>query len=208
MTARFTGFGKEAIGFFDELEANNNREWYQAHKDVYERACRVPLEALLAELEPRYGHGKIFRINRDTRFSADKSPYKTHVAAAFPGGYVALSTEGLYVGAGAYMLEPDALARYRDAVADDITGRKLERIASKLDGQGYEFGGHEILKSAPKGYPRDHPRVRFLRHKGIYAGKGFPPAAWLHTRKAYDKVTAVLRDLRPLMTWLDEHVKA
>src|SRR5436190_22539333 len=81
MAGPFLGFPREAISFFKDLHANNEREWFQAHKDVYERACREPMLDLMAELGPQLGPSKISRINRDIRFSSDKSPYKTHIAA-------------------------------------------------------------------------------------------------------------------------------
>lgn len=208
MSGRFAGFPKDAVEFFDKLEANNDRAWFQAHKDVYQRACRGPMEALLHELEPEFGPGKIFRINRDVRFSADKSPYKTNIGAVFGSrNYIGLSTEAFYVGSGAYMLDKDGLERYRDAVTEDASGRDLEKIVGALEKRSYELGSHDTLKSAPKGYPRDHARVRFLRLKGIFAGKGFPPdVGWLSTRKALDKVKTVLSDTKPLNAWLDRHV--
>ena len=208
MAARFSGFPREAVAFFDDLERNNNKAWFTEHKATYEQACREPMKALLEELEPKYGPGKIFRINRDVRFSADKSPYKTNIAASFGRNYVSLSSEGMYVGSGVYMPGADALQRYRDAVVDDASGKQLEKIAAKLEANGYELGAHDTLKSAPRGYPKDHPRVRFLRHKGLYAWKGFAPAAWFATRKAYDTITDILKGAKPLNDWLDRHVGA
>lgn len=206
-SARFSGFPAEALDFLEDLEANNTRAWFQDHRDVYERACRAPMQALLAELEPEFGTGRIFRINRDIRFSADKSLYKTHVSATVPSGYISLSPQsGLYVGFGGYMLDGDALTRFREAVAADASGTELDRIASSLERSGYELGSHGSLKSAPKGYPKDHPRVRFLRMKGLHAGKSLEPGPWLSTRKALERVRKVLADAKPLNTWLDRYV--
>jgi uncharacterized protein (TIGR02453 family) len=203
---RFVGFPKESVRFLDDLEVNNNRDWFLAHKATYEEACRQPMEALLAELEPKYGPGRMFRINRDIRFSPDKSPYKTHIGAMVGGhGYISLSPESFFVGGGGHMLEGNTLARFRQAVAAEKSGRELERIVLTLEKRGYDVGG-EALKSAPKGYSNDHPRIRLLRHKGVTMGKQFgSTAAWLSTRKALDKITAVLDDGRPLFGWFDKY---
>src|SRR6266545_7682552 len=119
---RFDGFGPGAPRFFDELAENNTRDWWQANKARYESDVRAPLEYLLAELADEFGEAKVFRPNRDTRFSADKSPYKTAAAAVVgtPGGgtatlYVQLSATGLMVGGGCYHPAKDQLARMRAA---------------------------------------------------------------------------------------------
>src|SRR5215211_4026313 len=90
----FTGFPLEGIEFFRELSAHNTREWFLAHKDVYERACRAPMQALAAALEPRWGAARISRINRDVRFARGRPPYKTYIAAGVGGRYISLSPEG------------------------------------------------------------------------------------------------------------------
>jgi uncharacterized protein (TIGR02453 family) len=203
---QFTGFPKGSVRFLDDLELNNNRAWFQANKAVYEATCRRPMELLLAELEGKYGPGKIFRINRDIRFSADKSPYKTYVAAVVGRhSYLSLSSDSFFVGGGGHMLDGSALTRFREAVAAQKSGRELERIVTTLEQQGYDVAG-EALKSAPKGYTNDHPRIRFLRHKGVTMGKQFPSTApWLSTRKALDKITGVLEDGRPLFGWFEKY---
>jgi uncharacterized protein (TIGR02453 family) len=203
---RFTGFPKDGLRFLDELEVNNNRDWFLAHRATYDKACREPMEALLAELEPKYGPGKLFRINRDIRFSPDKSPYKTHLGAVIGRhAYISLSPESFFVGGGGHMLEGTTLTHFRTAVAADKSGRQLERIVAGLERRGYNIGG-EALKSAPKGYSNDHPRIRLLRYKGVTMGKQFPPtAAWVSSRKAIDRITAVLDDGRELFDWFDRY---
>src|SRR3954447_13047645 len=155
----FSGFPVEAFEFYEKLEADNSKAFWQSHKDVYDRACRRPMEELFAALEADYGGpAKIFRPNRDVRFSADKSPYKTSVSGHNSRAYISLSADGLYVGGGGYMYEPPALAAFRAAVADDKTGPELEKIVAALEKKAYEIGG-EALKSAPRGYRNDHPRI-------------------------------------------------
>jgi uncharacterized protein (TIGR02453 family) len=206
MAERFDGFPPDAIDFFDELEANNNREWFHAHKATYQRACRAPMEALVAELEPAFGPGKIFRINRDVRFSADKSPYKTNIAAVVGRNYVSLSPEGLFVGGGSYMPDTASLARLRKAIDADASGKELSRIVAALRRKGHEVAAHDVLKSAPKGYAKDHPRIELLRMKGIHAGKGFAPGPWLGTREAFKRIKQAFLDVKPLNAWLEKHV--
>lgn len=206
MAERFRGFAPESLEFFRELAAHNNRDWFLAHKDVYQRACRAPMEALVAELAPRVGKVKISRINRDIRFSRDKAPYKTYIAAGVGGNYISLSADGLFVGGGFYAPDSDALQRFRAAIDDDTTGRRLQAIVRTLRRRGYEAGSHETLSSAPRGYSSDHPRIELLKMKDLFAGRRFPPAAWLATAKARGRIDRVIADTAPLVKWLRQHV--
>jgi uncharacterized protein (TIGR02453 family) len=203
----FTGWPPEAIEFFEGLEADNSKSYWQSHKDVYDGQVKAPMEALLAELAPEFGEGKLFRPNRDVRFSNDKSPYKTMLGAmAGEIGYVQLSARGLGVGSGMYVMAADQLDRYRRAVADDETGGELADIVAEARGRKVDIAGHDTLKSAPRGYPKDHPRIELLRYKGLISWKEWPPGAWLGTRKAKDRVVEFLRGARPLNAWLEAHV--
>lgn len=205
----FQGFGAGALRFFEELADNNTREWWQANRSWYESDVRAPLEHLLADLSGEFGEAKVFRPNRDIRFSADKSPYKTQAAAVVgdrPGNvgvlYLQLSTEGLLLGGGCYMPARDQLARLREAIADDRTGAALEGIVADLG----KVDAHDTLKTAPRGYPADHPRIQLLRLKGLIGVIDHPPAPWLHSAKVRDEVTAAWRAFGPLNEWLDKHV--
>lgn len=205
----FRGWPAEALEFYEGLVADNSRAYWAAQKAVYERDVRAPMLALLAELEPEFGAGKVFRPYRDVRFSADKSPYKTHIGATLTrGGYVQLSADGLAAGTGMYMMDAGQLARYRRAVADDVAGERLRALADRMAGHGIEVTGHERLKTAPKGYPRDHPRIELLRYKGLVAWKQWPVAAWLGTAAAKRRVVEFLRTSSPLNDWLGAHVGA
>ena len=111
----FSGFGKGAFAFYDDLEANNSREWWHANKRRYEDEVRRPMEELLEDVAGEFGEAKLFRPNRDTRFSTDKSPYKTNIAAVIfqKGGgsvYLSLAADGLHVGGGGYHLDRPQLA--------------------------------------------------------------------------------------------------
>lgn len=123
------------------------------------------------------------------------------------GLYVQLSVTGLMIGGGAYILAGDELARLRSAIDDDRTGTELERIVADLRAAGAEIGAHETLKTAPRGYPADHPRIGLLRHKGIIGWRERAPGRWLQTAVARDRVADGWRALGPLNAWLDAHVR-
>jgi uncharacterized protein (TIGR02453 family) len=203
----FKGWPPEAIEFYEGLEADNSKSYWMAHRDVYETQVKAPMEALLADLAPEFGEGRVFRPNRDVRFSTDKSPYKTAVAGMVGDvGYLQLSAKGLGVGSGMWMMAPDQLDRYRRAVADDAGGEALTVIVAEARTHKLDITGHDTLKTAPRGYPKDHPRIELLRNKGLIAWREWPPAAWLGTRKAKDRVVDFLHAARPLNEWLAAHV--
>jgi uncharacterized protein (TIGR02453 family) len=203
----FRGWPSEALEFYEGLSADNSKTYWTDHKAVYETKVHAPAVELLAELEPEFGPGKIFRPYRDVRFSPDKSPYKTHLGAWLEaGGYLQLSADGLAAGSGMYQLAPDQLDRYRRAVADDRTGAELTAVVAAIEGAGIEVHGHGTLKTAPKGYPKEHPRVELLRHKGLTTWREWKPAAWLGTPAAKKRIVEFLRASRPLRQWLDAHV--
>ncbi|MDP9341170.1 MAG: DUF2461 domain-containing protein [Actinomycetota bacterium] len=202
----FRGWGPEALEFFEGLETDNSKAYWQRNKSTYEAKVLAPMQELLAELEPEWGEGRIFRPYRDIRFSADKSPYKTNIAAMIGPGYVHLNADGLGVGMGMYHMAPDQLERFRAAVADDRSGVELEAIVADVKAAGMDVTAHETLKTAPKGFPKDHPRVDLLRHKGLIAWREWPAGAWLATRKARDRIVDFLQRSKPLNAWLEARV--
>ena len=204
----FRGWPSEALEFYEGLAADNSKTYWTGHKAVYERQVYAPMVELLAALEPEFGTGRIFRPYRDVRFSPDKSPYKTHLGAWLEaGGYIQLSAEGLAAGCGMYQMAPDELDRYRRAVADDRTGTELTTLIAAIERAGIEVHGHGSLKTAPKGYPKDHPRLDLLRHKGLITWREWPAAAWLGTAAAKQRIVGFLRESRPLRQWLDANVR-
>lgn len=203
----FTGWPAEAIEFYEGLEADNTKSYWLAHRATYDTCVLEPMRELLAELEPEFGAGRVFRPYRDVRFSADKSPYKTAIGATLArGGYVQLSADGLAAGSGMYRPAPDELARFREAVADDDTGERLQRIVIELRAAGIEVSAHEVLKTAPRGFPKDHPRAELLRRKGLISWRQWPAGAWLGTAEAKQRVVEFLRASVPLNEWLAKHV--
>jgi uncharacterized protein (TIGR02453 family) len=203
----FQGWPQSALEFFEGLEADNTKSYWTEHKSTYEADVKAPMLALLAELEEEFGAGRLYRPYRDIRFSADKTPYKTAIAASVgPQGYVSLSADGLMVGSGIYHMTNEQLASYRAAVDDGRTGPELEEIVARLRNFGSEVEGVEPLKTAPRRYAKDHPRVDLLRNKGLVTMKSWEPKGWLATRAAKDRIAAFLQTAAPLRQWLAEHV--
>ena len=193
-TLAFTGFRSEAIDFLVELRENNDRSWFQPHKADFERLLKEPMEALVAALAERLeAHGvplradpsrSIFRIYRDTRFSKDKSPYKTHMGAIFPwadrprddgahgnGGYFHLEPGAHYVGGGMYMAEKPRLEAFWRAIVDDP-----DRVRAALEDPGFlaAFGPvstHDRRKRPPPGLPMDHPMADLFLYKDLVFGR-------------------------------------
>ena len=202
----FHGWPAEALEFFDGLEADNSKTYWQAHKQDYETLVRGPMEALLAELAPEWGEGKIFRPYRDVRFSKDKSPYKTTIAAMVGEGYVQVSADGLAAGCGMWEMAADQLERYREAASEDASGAKLTALVVDARRAGLDVMSHGELKTAPRGYPKDHPRIELLRYKGLVTWRAWPAAAWLGTARAKDRVSGSFTASEPIRAWLNPHV--
>ena len=159
---RFAGWPKPALQFFQGLKRDNSKAYFEAHRQVYEEQVRQPMEALLTEIERDLGPDievKIFRLNRDLRFTPDKRPYKEHLGAylstAGAGGlYLQISDDGLYLAVGSHEMASDQLSRYRDAVAGK-DGEKLARIVGALVKEGYQMT-EPSFKRVPSGYAADH----------------------------------------------------
>jgi len=206
----FDGFPVAALDFYDDLEVDNTRSFWEAHKQTYAECVRAPFVALCAGLEPEFGAAKIFRPYRDVRFAKDKTPYKTHQGAFVGAGpsmgwYVELSPRGVRVGAGFYEAAGERLAAIRDAMADDKTGPALRRTLTKLEKAGFDVGG-DRLKTSPRGFDADHPRIELLRHRTLVVGRsyGFEPV--IHTPAVAEMVRADWQAMRPLVRWLTRAV--
>lgn len=202
----FQGWPEAALDFFDGLEEDNSKAYWTAHRPEYEDVVLGPMTELTEDLSPEFGPVKIFRPYRDIRFSTDKSPYRTEIGASVGSGYIRLSAAGLAAGSGVFHFAVDQLARYREAVDDDVSGAELAGIAADLAGGDCTMIGHEVLKSAPRGFAADHPRIELLRYKGIAAFRQWPVQPWLATPAAADRIREFLRAARPLTGWLDAHV--
>ena len=207
----FAGFPAAAFAWFEGLEASNTREWFAAHRDTYDGAVRGPLEALLDDLADELGgEVKVFRQHRDVRFSPDKSPYKTRtygVVYARPSAlFVQVDREGLFAGTGYHELDRAQLERFRAAAASDATGPALEDAIDAAHAGGVETYG-ETLKTAPRGYPRDHPRVVLLRHRALFGGRRLARGrGGIGRDAALDHARTTLAACAPMNAWLAEHV--
>lgn len=209
----FEGFSSDAFAWFAGLERDNSKGYFTATRDVYDTRVREPLEEMLEELAGEFGgRVKMFRQNRDVRFSADKSPYKTttygilfDVTVPGDGLYAQLSARGLYAGTGYHMMARDQLERYREAVVDNGAGPALERATGAAEDAGLTVEG-ESLRTAPRGYPRDHPRIELLRRKAIVAGRALSGEGGIDRDAALGHVAGAWRAAEPINAWLDEHV--
>ncbi len=201
----FTGFRPEAGTFFEQLRDDNTKPFFDAHRDAYVELVRQPMEDLLAAAEVSYGPGRVMRPNRDVRFAADKVPYRTDAsmwAGTVGGVYLTLSAAGVEAGGGLYDPTRDQLARARAAIdTSPRAAAELSEIIEGLSGKGFELAGPS-LTTAPRGYPKDHPRIDLLRLKHYAAIR----------RSAIDVapevVFATWRDVEPLIEWNATHVGA
>src|SRR6202022_642030 len=183
----------------------NSKKYFDANRSTYEEAVKGPMVALIESLESDYGPGKVFRANRDIRFSKDKSPYKTNIAGYAGmegnGGYISLDARGLTVASGRYEFTPEELNKYRKKVAAESTGAQLVAIVARLGRAGYKIGG-EVLKRVPAGFAQDHPRERLLRRKLLYIYKNFGLQPWLGTAAARKQIAKVSTAADPLTDWM------
>ncbi len=211
---RFEGFGPDVREWFQGLEADNTREYFSAHRAFFEESVRGQMAALLTELSETFGgEVKMFRQNRDIRFSADKSPYKTNTyglllgaGIAIHGLYASISADGLVAGSGYHVMARDQLERYRERADDDGLGPELAKLLAQAEKKGLEIWG-DSLATAPRGYSTDHPRIELLRRTSLalgarpdFGGDGIGRADGLRF------VTRTWRAAAPVTGWLDEHV--
>ena len=202
----FTGFPEAALDFYDDLEIDNTKSFWEAHKDVYLTSVKAPTTALVAALEPEFGTAKVFRPFRDVRFAKDKTPYKTHQGAYVGAGpacgwYVEIAARGVRTGAGFYDASSTDLARIRASIVNDLTGDQLGKILAKLTRAGFTVGG-DRLKTSPRGFDADHPRIDLLRHKSMTFGKDYGFDESIHTEALLDRVRADWRAGRRFVEWV------
>lgn len=206
----FRGIPAEALEFYERLEADNSKAFWEANKQTFKEVVRSPVEELCAELAP-FGPFHLFRPHNDLRFSKDRPPYKTHQGAygeseGGAGFYFHLSALGLMAAAGYYAMAKDQLERFRTAVDADATGAEIAEIVADLERRRFSIGAIGELKTAPRGYPKDHPRIDLLRRKGLMMSKDFGTPKWLHTKQAAAKIRGVWEAAGEMNAWLDAHV--
>jgi uncharacterized protein (TIGR02453 family) len=216
------GFQPRALTFLRALKRNNDREWFRARKEQYDELLRVPMLAIIEQLALDFQSfapdlvaspkASMYRIYRDTRFSEDKSPLKTHVAAMFPprglarhegaGLYFHVALDGVWVGGGMYAPDTSHLQAERDHIAANIKrfraiveSPRFRRAFGKLEG--------DRLQRVPRGYPADHEAADYLRHRQFLAGKEYP-ARFACSPGFYKGVVGVFREAAPLVRFLNE----
>jgi uncharacterized protein (TIGR02453 family) len=222
----FSGFPAAALDFLAGLAENNDRQWFEANKATYQDTILAYAPAFVAALgerlktlasdityDPRTnGSGSLLRIYRDTRFSHDKTPYKTHAAFIFwqgtrkkmenPSFGFQFNAQGGELYAGQFMLPPELLTAYRQAVVDEHLGGELAEIVAAIRAAGpYSIGG-EHFKRVPAGYGPQHPRADLLRHNGLYASGAVIDAAVLTSPQLVAQCFEHFRQLVPLQQWL------
>lgn len=210
-TQRFTGFGNEALSFYEGLSVDNSRAYWQAHKHVYERDVAGPLHALAEDLADEFGDAKVFRPYRDVRFSPDKRPYKENAAMAVHDGgalYVSLSLEGFFVAGGYYQPSRDQLDRFRALQDDGAATADLDALLARLAHRGYPLGEGDPVRTAPRGWSRDHPRIDILRRRSLTVGALHEPGPWLHSSDCRNLVRDGWHACREWNVWLERHVGA
>jgi uncharacterized protein (TIGR02453 family) len=215
-------FTPATLSFLRSLKRNNDREWFKARKDRYERDVRQPMVAVVEQLALDFKgfapelvaspKTSLYRIYRDTRFSADKSPLKTHVAANFPwrglqrhqgaGLYFEIAPQWVWIGGGMYAPEPPQLVKVRAHIAE--TWPELEKLsrAKKFVALLGELGGEKLTR-VPRGYPSDHPAAERLRHKQFLAGRELP-AEFATKDDFYPELLATFKAIVPLVRFLNE----
>ncbi len=207
---RFTGIPLAALDFYEDLEADNSKAFWTAHKQLYDTQVRRPIELLTAALAPEFGPAKIFRPYRDVRFAKDKTPYKTAQGAVVeaPGAgalYLHVEAAGLFVAGGMWQLGSDQVQRFRRAVDDDVPGAALDRVLAALTEAGMTVGGDQLTR-VPSGFAKDHPRAELLRRKALTASRHFGFPDWLATEQTLTEVAQAWRIFGPLNAWLTQHV--
>ena len=220
----FEGFSKETVRFFSALSKNNTRDWFEANRPTYDAHVMAPARAFVVAMGERLRsispkiiavplvNKSIFRINRDTRFSADPSPYKTNLGLYFweglrprmesSGFYFHLEPPEMWLGVGLYMFTDTLMTRFRRAAVHSESGAELSRIVEELAAlPGVGLGGQHY-KRVPAGYNPEHPNAELLKHKGLYAGYDLGIPDELYSPRLVDYCFERFEAVAPLHRWL------
>jgi len=222
--AVFSGFIKETVRFFTALRKNNNKEWFDRNRETYDRHVMGPAKLFVTAMGKRLKkiaphivavprvNKSIFRINRDTRFSLDPTPYKTNLGILFwdgdrsrlesSGYYFHLEPPDLWLGVGMYMIPDPLLGRYRKAIVDPKRGVEIAKITAAISAMaGFSLGG-EHYKRVPAGFDPAHSNAALLKHKGLYASFEAKIPAEFFTARLVDYCFERYEPLAPLHRWL------
>lgn len=223
----FNGFSKKTVQFFKQLKKNNTRLWFEAHKKDYETHVKQPaaefvtaMGKALEEFVPAINaipkvNQSLFRINRDTRFSQDKTPYKTNLGIWLweglqkrmecSGFYFHLDTDTLMFGAGLYMMPKHILKLYRDAVVEKKSGQALKKMATQMKKNGFELKGRHYKRN-PAGYDPSHENADYLLFNGLHAGLEMPIPDVFYSSEFVPFTAEYYRKMLPLHEWLRDRV--
>ncbi|MEO0670610.1 MAG: DUF2461 domain-containing protein [Pseudomonadota bacterium] len=206
-------FPADAFQFFADLGDENTKEFFQENRERFEESVKAPMAEIIERLSSTYGAFKLFRMNRDVRFSKDKSPYKLQQGAVTREDgrrYFYIDANGLLVATGAWQSDGAQLKRYREAIADETSGKKAVQIMNRLLSKDFEVSGglDKPLASAPRGYPKDHPRIELLRWKGFMAVKRMSAADVVEDPALHKAIAKIYRDAKPLTEWCEAHLTA
>lgn len=223
----FEGFTKETIQFLHDLDQHNHKEWFDAHKYVYEtqvmKLAKLFVEAMgetLKTITPGINaipsvNKSIRRINRDTRFSKNKRPYKNHLDFQFweggdkaedgSGFWLRIEPNQICVAAGMCGFAPDSLTKFRHAILEDKSGNELVKALQKAEKEGFNIEG-EQYKTVPRGFDNDHPRSAWLKYTALTAGKPQPIPHEIYTQKFTGFLLKEYKKLLPIHQWLMENV--
>jgi uncharacterized protein (TIGR02453 family) len=220
----FTGFTRETVRFYAALRKNNNRPWFEENRAIYDTHVMAPAKLFVTAMGERLKtivpgiiavpavNKSIFRINRDTRFSLDPSPYKTNLGIYFwdgarsrmesAGFYLGLEPPDLYVGGGMYMIPDTLLGRYRNAVVDKKRGAEIGKIVAALRARpGFSVEGTHY-KRVPAGFDSGHPNAELLKHKGLYASYETKIPEEFYSARLLDYCFERFEPIVPLHRWL------
>jgi len=225
MSDHFTGFPKAGLQFLSDLAENNNREWFTAHKPDFQKLIIEPAQAFVSAMGQRLetiapnirydtrsnGSGSMTRIYRDTRFSKDKTPYKTWIGMVFwegqgkknesPGYYFGLSQEGSGIHVGMHGFPKPMLTAYREAIVDAELGPALVDIVQSMQASGFAVEGSHY-KRVPRGYDVTHPRANLLLHNALYSSSPQLSPEVVSSSELLDVCFNYFQQMSPLQQWL------
>jgi len=223
-TPEFHGFPEECIAFYRNLSKNNNTAWFKKHKTDFDEYVMKPARSFVFEMgerlrtiafginaDPRINRS-LFRINRDTRFTKDKTPYKTHLGILFwegsgkrmesSGYYFHIEAEKVMLGAGIYCFPGHLMEKYREYAVDRKHGPALAKAIDTVFARGpYTIEG-KYYKRIPRGFDPDHKNASLLLHNGLYAGIESEIPDELFSRDLLDYCFVRFKDMSPIHDWL------
>ncbi len=203
----FNGFGHDTVKYYLALEENNNREWFHANRGIYDTNVAFPLKALASELEAKYFPVKVFRPYRNVRFWPDLPPLNEHASliannvgnAAY---YLRLDADGMLLGSGTFQPTKNQLTIFRKIADSDIGAKEIRKVLATVQKSGFELNAESALKSAPRGFDKDHPNIDLLRLKSLALFQHWAPQPWLFTPECLIHITTAWKAASPWVEWL------